>query len=140
MSRPRFAPNDAQKMQVEIAAACGLPHAHICQRILNPDTGKPIDEKTLRQAFRAQLDSGMATANAAVAQNLFKQATGSGAQAVNAAKFWLSCRAGWKATEELSVTHNGAIGQVAVDRWVDAELRERIAREMLHKAGYAFDD
>ena len=127
-------------MQVEIAAACGLPHAHIRQRILNPETGKPIDEKTLRRAFRAQLDSGADTANAAVAQNLFKQATGQGAQAVAAARFWLQCRAGWRPTENLSVTHGGAVAAVDAALWLDAAARERIAKEMLRRAGYEFED
>lgn len=103
--RPRFVPTEKQKLEVEVLASCGMPHTHIASRIMNPETRRPIDEKTLRKAFRKELDSGMTTANALVAQSLFKAATsGASAGAVNAAKFWLACRAGWKPTEAVELT------------------------------------
>jgi hypothetical protein len=45
----------------------GLPHDKICQLIVSERTGKPIDAKTLRVAFRAELDRGVAVAYAALA-------------------------------------------------------------------------
>jgi hypothetical protein len=38
-----------------------LPHDKICQLIVSERTGKPIDAKTLRSAFRAELDRGAQT-------------------------------------------------------------------------------
>lgn len=109
LGRKPFEPDDKQRLSVEIMAACGLPHPHICSQIINPSTGKPIDPKTLRQAFRSELKKGMETANGMVVQSLFKKATGTGAQSVTAAIFWLKCRAGWKPVEGVEVTgKNGA--------------------------------
>lgn len=77
-------------------AACGMPHAEIARQIINPDTGLPISEPTLRSAFRDDLAAGKARANALVAQSLFKKATGEGKGAVAAAIFWLKTQARWK--------------------------------------------
>jgi len=77
-------------------AACGMPHAEIARQIINPDTGLPISEPTLRSAFRDDLDAGKARANALVAQSLFKKATGEGKGAVAAAIFWMKTQARWK--------------------------------------------
>ena len=81
-------------MQVSIMAACGFQHVLMCERITNHQTGKPIDGKTLRRAFRRELDEGEAQANAMVAQSLFKKAIGSSAQSVTAAIWWEKTRAG----------------------------------------------
>src|SRR6478736_9649059 len=53
-----------------------------------------IAAKTLRKHFRAELDAGHSKANAKVAGNLYRIATGSGPEAVTAAIFWLKVRAG----------------------------------------------
>lgn len=102
--RPTFVPTDKDRMTAEVMAACGFPHHRIAQRIINPSTGKHIDEKTLREHMRDELNMGMSSANALVAQSLFKAATGGGLAAVNAAKFWLACRAGWKPVEGVELT------------------------------------
>lgn len=96
-------------MTVAIMAACAVPQRLICERIINPGTGKAVDKKTLEKVFRAELDEGMSTANSQVAQALFKKAVGGGQQSVTAAIFWLKCRAGWKPIEGVEVT--GANGQ-----------------------------
>jgi len=62
----------------------------------NSDTGKPISEPTLRSAFRKEIDTGKATADAQVARNLHKLACGSGSGAVSAAIWWTKTRMGWK--------------------------------------------
>jgi hypothetical protein len=51
-----------------------LPHDKICQLIVSERTGKPIDAMTLRSAFRAELDRGVAVADAAVANALYNNA------------------------------------------------------------------
>ena len=64
-----------------------------------------IDPKTLRKHYRHELDFGHAKANAKVAENLFRKATGEGRESVTAAIFWLKTRARWKETMVNEVTH-----------------------------------
>ena len=98
--RPPYVPDEKTRFRVGIEAACGLPHEQIAERVINPQTKAPITAKTLRKAFAQELAQGTATANAIVAQNLFKFATGKGPQAVNAAKFWLQTKGGWKIAKD----------------------------------------
>ncbi len=49
-----------------------------------------IDPKTLRKHYRDELDTG----HVKVAENLYREATGEGREAVTAAIFWLKTRAG----------------------------------------------
>jgi hypothetical protein len=69
-------------------AGFGIPHDDIGLAL-------QIDAKTLRRHYRIELDTGHIRANAKVAQNLFRLATGEGREAVTAAMFWLKTRAGW---------------------------------------------
>ena len=46
------------------------------------------DPKSLRRHYRHELDHGHAKANAKVAENLFRKATGDGRESVTAAIFW----------------------------------------------------
>lgn len=92
-----FIPTKEQSIAVSVMAACGVPQADIARQLAKPG-GKAIDLKTLRKAFRRELDEGMRTANSLVARALFKKATGDGPQSVTAAIFWLKTRAGWKET------------------------------------------
>ncbi len=90
---PKFKPTQAQRERVEELAGYGIPHADICRLIIvNPETGSPIDEKTLRVHFRRELDAGHVKANSAVAGSLFAQAT---AGNVTAAIWWTKARMGW---------------------------------------------
>jgi hypothetical protein len=86
--RPRMVPREEQRIAVEVLSGYGVPQAAIADLV-------GVDPKTLRDRFRAELDRGAAVANLRVAQNMFKIATGDGREAVSAAKYWLSCRAGW---------------------------------------------
>jgi hypothetical protein len=67
----------------------GLPHEQICS-ILN------ISKPSLYKYYQEELLNGKATANAKVAENLFKIATGTGREAVSAGIFWLKCQARWQ--------------------------------------------
>ena len=60
-----------------------------------------ISLPTLHKHYRAELDSGRIKANSAVAQSLYKKATGDGQSAVVAAIFWAKCQMGWKDTTKL---------------------------------------
>ena len=72
-------------------AGYGVPEADIAGVLA-------IDPKTLRKHYRGELDHGHVKANAKVAENLYRKATGDGREAVIAAIFWLKTRAGWKET------------------------------------------
>jgi hypothetical protein len=91
MARPAHKPDPAIRRQVEAMAGYGVPEAEIAGVI-------GIDAKTLRKHYRAELDHGHVKANAKVAENLYRKATGDGREAVIAAIFWLKTRAGWKET------------------------------------------
>ena len=98
--RKKFIPDDKQRLTVSIMAACGMPQPEIAKQIINPDTGLPLSERTLRVAFRGELENGKSKANAMVAQTLFRRATDAkgGPGAVTAAIFWLKTQARWKET------------------------------------------
>ena len=69
--RPSFQPTPSQRQMVEAMAGCGIPETDIA-------TVVGIAAKTLRKYFRAELDTGHIKANAKVAGNLYRIATGSG--------------------------------------------------------------
>jgi hypothetical protein len=91
MARPSHKPDAFHRRQVEALAGYGVPEAEIAG-MMN------IDPKTLRKHYRHELDFGHTKANAKVAENLFRKATGEGRESVTAAIFWLKARARWKET------------------------------------------
>ncbi len=98
MARPAHKPDAANRRQVEAMAGYGVPEIDIARALR-------IDPKTLRKHYRDELDSGHVKANAKVAENLFRKATGDGPQSVTAAIFWMKTRARWKETTVSEVTH-----------------------------------
>jgi hypothetical protein len=101
MGRPRHQPDASQRRQVEAMAGYGIAEADIA-KVLG------IDPKTLRKHYRDELDVAHVKANSAVAQSLFRKATGDGPQSVTAAIFWLKTRARWKETLVSEITHDVA--------------------------------
>jgi hypothetical protein len=102
MARPRHVPDAFHRRQVEALAGYGVPEAEIAGMV-------GIDPKTLRKHYRYELDFGHTKANAKVAENLFRKATGEGRESVIAAIFWLKARGRWK---ETSVNeHSGVDGK-----------------------------
>ena len=87
--RPAHVPSEKERKTVESMAGFGIAEAEISRAL-------SLDPKTLRKYYRSELDTGHIKANSAVAQNLYRIATGHSPQAVAAAKFWLACRAGWR--------------------------------------------
>ena len=79
---------DENARMVTQLSGLGLPHEQICS-ILN------ISKPSLYKYYQEELIKGKATANAKVAENLFKIATGTGREAVSAGIFWLKCQARW---------------------------------------------
>jgi hypothetical protein len=101
MGRPSHKPDPALRRQVEAMAGYGVAEADI-GRVIG------IDAKTLRKHYRDELDLGHVKANAKVAENLFRKATGEGRESVTAAIFWLKTRARWKETS--AIEHGGPEG------------------------------
>jgi hypothetical protein len=91
MGRSAHVPDEADRRQVEALAGYGVPEPAISAML-------GIDPKTLRKYYRFELDHGHTKANAKVAENLYRKATGDGRESVTAAIFWLKTRAGWKET------------------------------------------
>ncbi len=108
MARPSHQPLPALCRQVEAMAGYGVPEIDIA-RVLG------IDPKTLRKHYRDELDTGHVKANAKVAENLYRKATGEGREAVTAAIFWLKTRAGWKETSIHEVGGSDG-GPLRIDR------------------------
>jgi len=89
MGRRTHRPDPASRRQVEALAGYGVPEVEIGDVI-------GVDPKTLRKHYRKELRQGHTKANAKVAENLYRRATGEGREAVIAAIFWLKTRAGWR--------------------------------------------
>lgn len=73
---PAFVPSEAQRRVVEKAAANGVGVYEIAQIIINPVTGRSVNQKTLRKHMRQELMRGWAKANLAVAESAYLQAIG----------------------------------------------------------------
>jgi hypothetical protein len=101
MGRASHRPDPNSRRQVEAMAGYGMPETDIAAAI-------GVDAKTLRKHYRSELDLGHIKANSAVAQSLFRKATGEGPQSVTAAIFWLKTRARWKETTVSEITHDVA--------------------------------
>jgi len=59
MTRRAFNPTAEQRGNVEAMISYGIPEADICLLIKNPETGKPIDLKTLRRHFAREIATGV---------------------------------------------------------------------------------
>lgn len=85
--------------KVEALAGFGIPAADIACVLA-------LDEGELTRDYAGELASGAIKANARVAENLFRKATGDGRESVTAAIFWLKTRARWREVNTLE--HTGA--------------------------------
>lgn len=94
MTARRHRPTPQRRRLVEALGANGVRQETIA-RVLG------IDPKTLRKHYRNELDLGAVRATCAVAEALLRHATGDGPGALAAAIFWLKCRAGWRAGDEV---------------------------------------
>jgi hypothetical protein len=115
MGRRSHKPDTATRRQVEALAGYGVPEKDIAGVI-------DVDPKTLRKHYRGELDHGHVKANARVAENLYKRATGEGREAVTAAIFWLKTRAGWKEAPNAASAVDPT--KVVIIRWGDQASAE----------------
>jgi hypothetical protein len=81
-----YEPTDQNRTLVKTLSGIGLPQHDICAIL-------KIDKCTLHKYFRAEIDLGLAEANAKIAKTLFDMATGGN---VGAAIFWAKARMGWR--------------------------------------------
>ena len=119
MPRPSHQPDPVQRRQVEALAGYGVREPDISGML-------GIDPKTLRKHYREELDLGHVKANAKVAENLFRKATGEGREAVTAAIFWLKTRARWKETSVHELA--GAQQPLDLTTWYDEMLEAAIGK------------
>lgn len=69
-------PTTEEREKVAALAGYGLPEPQIALLTLNPKTGKPISNNTLRAHFAKDLESGRAKAGAQTFQTAFNMANG----------------------------------------------------------------
>lgn len=87
--RPALVPKADQRKIVESLAAFGVPVTDIAKSI-------GISPPSIRRLYRHELDTAHIRANAKVAGNLFRMATGTGREAAACAMFWMKTRCGWQ--------------------------------------------
>lgn len=113
-TKPHYKPTPEQRTQVDAMAGYGVPEVAIAKVL-------KIAPATLRKHFRDELDTAHIRANSAVAQSLFKKATGDGPQSATAAIFWAKTRMGWRETPT-EHRHSGAVGSYDLTKVDDADL------------------
>jgi|SRR5579871_1781015 len=104
-----FVPTEDHRQLVHTLVAMGIREDSIARCIRNPQTGRPIDAKTLRKHFREEIDTAEVQMLGAVGKSLFRLATGSGRAAVTACMFILRTRGGWREPPR-AIEHSGPAG------------------------------
>ena len=109
----------AVSAKVEALAGYGVPVPEMAVVLA-------IDESDLQAIYAAELKAGHTKANANVAENLYRKATGDGRESVTAAIFWLKARARWKETvlNEHAGVEGGPIRQITRIEHVIVDPRE----------------
>jgi len=90
-------------------AGIGTPLDEICLVVVNPRTGKAIDQKTLKKYFNTEITTAKTLKIHAVANNLFKRAISQEKEAVPAAIFWLKTQGRWKEARDDTPTGDEAV-------------------------------
>ena len=107
--RKMFVPTPEQRNNVKILTALGIPQQQICRLVINQQTGKPLDEKSLRKHFEREIATGatelFARMGNFIVANIFGMATPAGTVAIDnqhvrgtLAIFFAKTRMGWKET------------------------------------------
>jgi len=117
-----FRPTEKDRETVKLLASLGIPQEHICLKIRNPQTKKPISKPTLQRMFKEELIGGVTEANSMVGGWLYKHATGQMGDtphAVTAAIFWMKTRGKWSERQHAPTTEKNI--EITAERVV-AEL------------------
>ena len=91
--RPPHKRTDEEAEVVRMMAAVGISQENIAKVI-------GIDIKTMTKYYREELDTAWIKANAKVGGAMYNKAIGGDVQAQ---KYWMGCRAGWKETNVTEV-------------------------------------
>lgn len=94
-----FEPTAEQRELVQMAAVLGISEERIVKAIRNPKTKQPISPKTLRRAFRHELDVGLLEADIQAGRNLLALTKTNATAAI----FWAKVRLHWKETTEVEI-------------------------------------
>jgi len=126
--RPPFRPTAEDRARVTLLAGL-IKHEDIPKLVFNPQTGNPIDYKTLRRHFGQELDTGKMKLDSRVAESLVKRALDhSHPQGATCAIFYAKTRMGWRETTVLEVEGKAGVlvapMAVSVDGWL-AKVQER---------------
>src|ERR1700731_1147999 len=96
----KFAPTADQRGNVEAMTGFGISQEEIRRVVINPETGKPIDKKTLELHFVDEIETGQIKANATVGRFIYATITGGPGGSkyepgrIELAKFWAARRMG----------------------------------------------
>ena len=107
--RKAFAPDPTERNIVRKLTGWGIPQQHICRLVTNPQTGKPLDPKSLRKYFALEIRTGAVEANARIGSLIYATILGlpppPGTVAITnerararLAIFWAQTRMGWRET------------------------------------------
>lgn len=113
-------PSDKTKAEVSALCSFGVPQSEIACYI-------GIDPKTLRKHYRAELDTSVTRANAAVGRFLYQNASGqtigkgaTHSDCVRAAMFWAKTRMGWRETSQVDhISSDGSMSPTH-EEWIDS--------------------
>jgi len=105
--RKTFVPTPEQHRNVKALVALGIPQEEICQLVINPQTGKPLDVKSLRKHFGLEIETAEiklhALMNNFTVANILGTAPPAGTRAIDnqharasLLKFFAKTRMGWK--------------------------------------------
>ena len=118
-------PTAQTRATVESMAAYGIPQDEIAATL-------GIAPKTLRKAYRDELDTAATKANARVGQFLYRAASGAAiadgatqADCIRAAMFWAKTRMGWRETNNLEVAGKDG-GPIQTETTVSDDLRQAL--------------
>lgn len=99
VGRPEFEPTDNERRQVEALSGYGVPQDKIASLVRDG-----INKTTLIKHFRAEIDRGIAKADAKISETLFQQAVSGNTSALI---FWAKARLGWRETQNIDHTTKG---------------------------------
>ncbi len=113
--RKSFVATPEQRNNVKILVGLGVPQAMICELVVNPQTGKALDEGTLKKHFPREIAVGAAELHARMGSfmvaNIFGMTPPAGTQPIKNESsramlsiFFAKTRMGWKET----LQHEGA--------------------------------
>ena len=143
--RKTFAPTPEQRGQVKILVGLGIPQEQICLLVINPQTGKPLDPKSLRKHFKREIAISTTELHARVSNfivsSIFGMTPPAGTVAIDnqhvrgaLAIFFAKTRMGWKETVNRHEEQVKApIDRAAVIKRISDRI-ERLARAAKDKS------